>query len=73
MKIVIALDGMRSSAILSLFCLFGGGKVAVGVVGCGERDQSAPTQTAPQQVGFGSDRDCGVDKVSLGPHDDDLR
>ena len=65
-KIVIALDGMHSSAVLSLFCLFFC-EVAVGVGGSDERDQSAPTQTAPQPVGSGSDRDCGVDKVSRGP------
>ena len=45
-----------------LFC-----EVAVGVGGSDEKDQSAPTQTAPQQVGFGSDRDdCGVDLGYLG-------
>ena len=57
----------RCSQFLSFFC-----EVAVGVGGSDERDQSAPTQTAPQQVGFGSDRDCGVDKVSRGPHDSGL-
>ena len=69
--IVIALDGMRSSAILSLFCLFFG-EVAVGVGGSDESDRSAPTRTAPQQVRFCSNRDCGVDKVFRGPHDDGL-
>ena len=54
-----------------MFCLFFC-EVAVGVGGNDERDQSAPTQTAPQQVSFGSDRDCGVDKVSRAPHDDGL-
>ena len=39
-------------------------EVTVGVGGSDERDQSSPTQTAPQQVGFGSDRDYGVNKVS---------
>ena len=62
---------MHSSAILSLFCLFFG-EVAVGVGGSDERDQLAPTQTEPKQVGFGSHRICGVDKVSRGPHDDGL-
>ena len=47
---------MHSSAVLIWFCLFFC-EVAVGVGGNDERDQSAPTQTAPQQVGFGSDRD----------------
>ena len=64
--IVIFLDGVHSSAVLSFFVVFFW-EVAVGVGGSDERDQSAPTQTAPQQVGFGSDRDCGVDKVSRGP------
>ena len=36
-----------SQFVLSFFC-----EVAVGVGGSDERDQSAPTQTAPQQVGF---------------------
>lgn len=53
---VIALDGTPSSAVLSLFLLFSC-EVAVGVGGSDERDQSAPTQTAPHQVCFGSDRD----------------
>ena len=39
-------------------------EVAVGVGGSDERDQLAPAQTAPQQVRFGSDRDCVVDKVT---------
>ena len=42
-------------------------------VGSDERDLSAPTQTAPQEVGFGSDRYCGVDKVSRGPRYGGLR
>ena len=63
---------MHSSAVLSLFRLLFFCEVAVGVGGSDERDQSAPTQTAPQQVGFGSDRDCGVDKVSRAPHDNGL-
>ena len=58
----------RSLFVLSFFPC----EVAVGVGGSDERDQSAPTQTAPQQVRFGSDRDCGVDRVSRGPHDDGL-
>ena len=62
---------MHSSAVLSLFCLFFC-EVAVGVGGSDERDQSAPTQTAPQQVGFGSDGAYDVDKVSRGPHDGGL-
>ena len=54
--IVISLDGMRSSAVLSLFfCFFC--EVAVGVGGSDGIDQSPPRQTAPQQVGFGSDLD----------------
>ena len=48
------------------------GEVTVGVRGIDERDLSAPTQTAPQWVAFGSDRDYGVDKVSRPPHDDGL-
>ena len=57
---------MHSSAVLSLFCL-SFSNVAVGVGEIDEKDQSAPTQTAPQQVGFGSDRDdCGVDLGYLG-------
>ena len=39
-------------------------EVAVGVGESDERDRSAPTQTAPQHVDFGLDRDCGIDKVS---------
>ena len=70
--IAIALDGMNSSAVLNLFRLFFC-EVAVGVGGSDERHQSAPTQTAPQQVDFGSDRDCGVDKVSRSPDDNGLR
>ena len=57
-----------SPFVLSFFSC----EVAVGVGGSDDRDQSAPTKTAPQQVGFGSDRDCGVDKVSRSSHDDDL-
>ena len=49
--IVIFLDGVHSSAVLSFFVVFFW-EVAVGVGGSDERDQSAPTQTAPQQVGF---------------------
>ena len=55
-----------SQFVLSFFW-----EVAVGVGGSDERDQSAPTQTVPQQVRFGSDGYCGV-KVSRGPHDDGL-
>ena len=47
---------MHSSAVLSLLCLFFC-EVEFGVGGSDERNQSAPTQTAPQQVGYGSDRD----------------
>ena len=57
-----------SPFVLSFFSC----EVAVGVGGSDEIDQSAPTQTAPQQVGFRSGRDRGVDKVSRGPHDDGL-
>ena len=42
-----------SQFVLSFFFC----EVAVGVGGSDERNQSAPIQTAPQQVGFGSDRD----------------
>ena len=60
---------MRCSPfVLSFFSC----EVAVTVGGSDERDQSAPTQTPPQQVGFRSDRDCGVVKVSRGHHDDGL-
>ena len=48
--IVVALDEMHSSAVLSLLVFFC--EVAVGV---DERDQSASAQTAPQQAGFDSD------------------
>ena len=45
---------MHSSAVLSLFCLF----FVKSGLGLGvSRDQSPPTKTALQQVGFGSDRD----------------
>ena len=54
LQIVIALNEKDSSAVLSL-CFFVR-EVAVGVNESDERDRSAPTQTAPQQVGFGSDR-----------------
>ena len=50
--IVIALNEMRSSAVLGLLVFFC--DVAVGVGVNVERDQSAPAQTAPQQTGFGS-------------------
>ena len=51
-RIVIALDEMYSSGVLSLlvFCLI----VAVGVGASVEKDQSAPAETGPQQAGFGS-------------------
>ena len=52
-SIVIALDEMHSSAVLSFIVFFS--EVAVGVGGSVERDQSAPAQTAPQQARFGSD------------------
>ena len=55
LRIIIALDEMHSSAVLSLVVFFFR-EVAV-VVGVGasvERDQPAPAQTAPQQAGFGS-------------------
>ena len=55
-------------SVLSFFSC----EVAVGVGGSDERDQLAPTQTEPKQVGFGSHRICGVDKVSRGPHDNGL-
>ena len=42
-----------SQFVLSFFFC----EVAVGVGGSDERNQSAPTQTAPQQVVSGSDRD----------------
>ena len=61
-----ALEGF-SQFVRSFF-----GEVTVGVRGIDERDLSAPTQTAPQWVAFGSDRDYGVDKVSRPPHDDGL-
>ena len=51
--IVIALDEMHSSALLSLLVFFC--DIAVGVGESVERDQSAPAQMAPQQAGFGSD------------------
>ena len=63
---------MHSSAVISFFLSFFC-EVAVGVGRSDERDLPAPTQTAPQQVGFGSDRDCGVDEVSRGPDDNILR
>ena len=56
-----------SQFVLSFFY-----EIAVGVGGSHERDQSAPTQTVPHQVGFGSNRDCGINKVSWAPHDDGL-
>ena len=49
--IVIALDKMHSSAVLSLFGFFFC-QVAVGVVEIDARDESAPAQTSPQQAGF---------------------
>ena len=63
------MEGIQAlfSVFLFFFC-----KVAVGVGGSDEIDHPAPTQTAPQQVGFGSGRDFGADKVSRGPHDDCL-
>ena len=67
-KIVIALDGMHSSAVLGLFHLFFFFEAAVGVGGIDERDHSAPTHTESQQVGFGSERVCGVNKASRSPH-----
>ena len=53
--IVIALDEMHSSAVLSLFGLFFC-QVPVGVGESDARDESAPAQTSPQHAGFGSDR-----------------
>ena len=50
-------------ALSSVCFVFFFGEVAVGVGGSDEWEQSAPTQTVPQQVEFGSDRDWGVDKV----------
>ena len=44
-------------ALFSVCFVFFFYKVGVGVGGSDERNQSAPTQTAPQQVDFGSDRD----------------
>ena len=44
-------------ALFSVCFVFFFGEVAVGVGGRDGREQSAPTQTAPQQVGFGSGRD----------------
>ena len=52
--IVVALDEMHSGAVLSLLVFFVCEVVAVGVGASGERAQSAPAQTAPQQAGFGS-------------------
>ena len=49
----IALDEMHSSAVLSLLFFFC--EVAVGVDASVERDQSTPTQAAPQQARFGPD------------------
>ena len=54
--IVIALDEMHSSAVLSFFGLFFCQVVAVGVGESDARDESAPTQTSPQHAGFDSDR-----------------
>ena len=54
-EIIISLDGMRSSAVLSLFRLLFICEVAVGVGEGDEKDQSALTYTALPQVGFGSD------------------
>ena len=54
-KIVIALDGMHSSAVLSFFYFFiVNSQVELARV-TRERDQWASAQTAPQQAGFGSD------------------
>ena len=74
MSVCFAISAVQIQVVSStdLFEPYQFNEIAVGVGGSDVRDQSAPTQTAPQQVGFGSDRDCGVDKVSRGPHDSGL-
>ena len=53
---VIALDEMCWSAILSLFVCVFVWEAAVGIGESDAKDKSAPTQTAPQLAGFGLDR-----------------
>ena len=53
--IVVALDEMHSSTVLSLLVFFFSRQVAVGVDESDERDQTAPAQTAPLRARFGAD------------------
>ena len=62
-EIAIALGIMHSSAVHSLIFFFFC-DVTVGVGGSDERDQSAPTQMALQEVGLWLDRDWCRQRIS---------